>query len=133
MPHRARKAPAMSTATATASVAAATDAPSSRPAAVRPASPRLDLYVGIHKGLRAFMAETLVRVGRLDVADPADRQQALDQLEQLLGFCADHLRHENAFIHTAIEARHPAGSAKVAEEHVEHAEAIAALREEAAA
>ena len=99
----------------------------------RPASPRLDLYAGIHKAMRSFMAETLVRVGRIDVADAADRDQALDQLEQLLGFCADHLRHENAFIHTAIEARQPAGSTKVADEHLEHAESIAALREAAAA
>jgi hypothetical protein len=104
-----------------------------RTVAPRPASPRLDLYAGIHKALRAFMAETLVRVGRIDVADAADRDQALEQLEQLLGFCADHLRHENAFIHTAIEARQPAGSTKVADEHVEHDESIAALREEAAA
>jgi hypothetical protein len=59
--------------------------------------------------MRAFMAETLVRLGRIDVADAADRDQALDQLEQLLGFCASHLRHENDFIHTAIEARQPAG------------------------
>jgi len=99
----------------------------------RPPSPRLDLYAGIHKGMRAFMAETLVRVGRVDVADTADRDQALDQLEQLLGLCASHLRQENDFIHTAIEARQPAGSGKLAEEHVEHVESIAALREEAAA
>jgi iron-sulfur cluster repair protein YtfE (RIC family) len=105
----------------------------SRTAAPRPASPRLDLYTGIHKAMRSFMAETLVRLGRIDVADEADRDQALDQLEQLLGFCAEHLRHENTFVHTAIEARHPAGSAKVADEHTEHSESIAALREEAAA
>ena len=102
-------------------------------AASRPASPRLDLYSGIHKGLRSFMAETLVRVGRIDVADAADRDQALDQLEQLLGFCAGHLQHENTFVHTAIEARQPAGTTKIAEEHLEHSESIAALREEAAA
>jgi hypothetical protein len=83
--------------------------------------------------MRAFMADTLVRIGRIDVADAADRDQALDQLEQLLGFCASHLRHENDFIHTAIEARQPAGSSRLAEEHVEHLEAVAALREEAAA
>jgi len=111
---------------------AATTTPS-HTAMPRPASPRLDLYAGIHKAMRSFMAETLVRVGRIDIADATDRDQALDQLEQLLGFCADHLRHENAFIHTAIEARQPAGSTKVADEHVEHAESVAALREEAAA
>jgi hypothetical protein len=111
----------------------AATAPRPGHATPRPASPRLDLYAGIHKAMRAFMAETLVRVGRIDVADAADRDEALAQLEQLLGFCSDHLRHENTFLHTAIEARQPAGSARIAEEHVEHAESIAALREEAAA
>jgi hypothetical protein len=43
------------------------------------------------------------------------------------------VHHENTFVHTAIEARQPGAAAKVAEEHVEHAESIAALREEAAA
>ncbi len=108
-------------------------APPSRPALARTGSPRFDLYSGIHKAMRSFMAETLVRVGRIDVADAADRDQALAQLEQLLAFCADHLRHENTFVHTAIEARQPGGAAKVADEHVEHGESIAALREEAAA
>ena len=115
------------------SALAVADSPSHHTPLPRPASPRLDLYAGIHKGMRAFMAETLVRLGRIDVADPADRDQALDQLELLLAFCAAHLRHENDFIHTAIEARQPAGSTKLAEEHVEHTESIAALREEAAA
>lgn len=118
--------------TAMNSALAVAPSPSST-AAPRAASSRLDLYAGIHKGMRAFMADTLVRIGRIDVADTADRDQALEQLEQLLGFCVSHLREENDFVHTAIEARQPAGSSKLAEEHVEHLEAIAALREEAAA
>jgi len=94
---------------------------------------RMDLYVSIHKALRHFMTDTLTRVGRIDVADRADRDEALAQLEALLGLCLGHLRHENEFVHTAIEARQPAGSQRIADEHVEHAESIAALQEEAAA
>ncbi|MEO8526057.1 MAG: hypothetical protein ABI460_15130 [Caldimonas sp.] len=105
----------------------------SRPALARDAAPRLDLYASIHKALRACMADTLVRIGRIDVADAGDRDEALAQLEQLLMFCSDHVRHENTFVHTAIEARQPAGASRIAEEHVEHLESIAALREEAAA
>ena len=96
-------------------------------------APRFDLYAPIHKALRNFMGETLVRLGRLDVADAADRGAALTQLEELLAFCAEHLRHENEFVHTAIEARQPAGSQRIAHEHGEHLESIAALRAEAAA
>ena len=94
---------------------------------------RMDLYVSIHKALRSFMSDTLVRIGRIDVNDRADRDPALAQLEQLLELCLAHLRHENAFVHTAIEARQPAGSRRIADEHVEHIETIAELQAEAAA
>ena len=43
---------------------------------------RMDLYVSIHKALRRFMTDTLTRVGRIDVADRADRDEALGQLER---------------------------------------------------
>ena len=107
-----------------------------RPAAAAPGraqAGRMDLYVSIHKALRHFMTDTLTRVGRIDVADRADRDQALGQLDALLGLCLAHLQHENEFVHAAIEARQPAGSQRIAGEHVEHAESIAALKEEAAA
>ncbi|NUZ05516.1 hemerythrin domain-containing protein [Piscinibacter koreensis] len=107
--------------------------------AVRPATtvntaaaPRFDMYAWIHKALRAFMSDTLVRIGRLDVSDPADRDAGLAQLNELLDFCCDHIRHENDFIHTAIEARRPAGASRVAGEHVDHLDSIDALRSEAA-
>jgi hypothetical protein len=99
--------------------------------AMRSAEPaRMDLYLSIHKALRSFMSDTLVRVGRIDVADAADRDAALAQLDRLLELCLGHLRHENAFVHTAIEARQPAGSRRVAEEHVEHVDTIAELQAE---
>ena len=64
--------------------------------------------------------------------DAADREAALDHLDELLALCLSHLKHENEFVHTAIEAKQPAGSERIAGEHVEHAESIAALQDEAA-
>lgn len=101
-------------------------------AAAAPA-PRLDMYAQIHKALRAFMSDTLARVGRLDPADAADREPTLDQLDLLLDVCLGHLQLENDFLHTTIEARQPAGSVRIAGEHVEHLEHIDALRDESAA
>ena len=95
------------------------------------AAPRHDFYAHIHKGLRSFMTDTLLRVGRLDLFDAAEMKATLDQLEALLAFCRNHLQHENDFVHTAIEARLPGGSSRIAGEHVEHLETIAALREDA--
>jgi hypothetical protein len=106
--------------------------PEAHPSARREEAPRRDLYVSIHKALRSFMSDTLVRVGRIDVADGADRAGALDQLDELLALCLAHLRHENEFVHAAIEARQAAGSERIAGEHVEHGETIAALQAESA-
>jgi len=106
--------------------------PRSGAVATRAAEPaRMDLYVSIHKALRSFMTDTLGRIGRIDVFDRADRDAALAQLDELLGLCLSHLRHENEFVHTAIEARQPAGSQRIAGEHDEHVETIAALQAEA--
>lgn len=103
------------------------------PAAAAEAGVRYDIYRPIHKALRAFFCDTLVRIGRMDPLDAADRDEALAQLDALLELCESHVRHENGHVHTAIEARVPAGSARIAGEHVEHLEAIAALRVDAAA
>jgi hypothetical protein len=97
------------------------------------AAPRLDLYAPIHKALRSFMSDTLDRIGRMDLADAAEMQGTLQQFDTLMALCASHLQHENEFMHPAIEARRPAGSARIAHEHDEHLESIAELRGEAAA
>ncbi len=107
-------------------------APQPAPAATNVA-PRLDLYAPIHKALRRMMSDTLGRIGRIDVADADDLQQGLTQLEALLALCESHVHHENDFMHPAIEARRPAGSARIAQEHDEHLQSIAELRDEAAA
>ncbi|MBX3618591.1 MAG: hypothetical protein KF891_01165 [Rhizobacter sp.] len=102
-------------------------------AATVAAAQRYDLYQTIHKGLRDFMGDTLSRVGRVDVADHDDLARTLGQLEALLAFCAQHLEHENEFIHTAIRARQPAAASRTTEDHVEHVQSIEALRAEARA
>lgn len=98
-----------------------------------PAAPRLDLYGPIHKGLRLLMADTLSRVGCVDVDDADELAATLAQVQGLLDLCRAHLDHENRFVHTAIEARCPGTTARVAGEHEEHLDAIAALEADAAA
>lgn len=95
--------------------------------------PRMDLYAVIHKALRLFMHDTLHRVGRLDADDAAERHAVLTQLQALLEACRSHVAKENAYVHAAIEARRPGTVGRVASEHDDHLEAIAALEAEAAA
>jgi quercetin dioxygenase-like cupin family protein len=104
-----------------------------RPAPKAAAAPRLDLYGPIHKALRLMMADTLQRVGRLDSDDAVELAATLAQLGALLEACRSHVAKENKFVHTAIEARQPGHSERIAQEHVEHLDAIAALEAEAAA
>lgn len=88
---------------------------------------RYNLYAGIHKAVRALLAEALVTLGQTDWQDPVDRLAATSELRELLGFLRAHLRHENEFIHPAMEARTSGSAARIAHEHVEHGQAIDAL------
>jgi hemerythrin-like domain-containing protein len=91
------------------------------------AAPRVDMYAGIHKALRALMAHTLLALGRMDVADEEEFASHCERVMDLLDLCRSHLQHENTFVHAAIEARAP-GAARVLEcEHGEHEAAITAL------
>ncbi|QJW83533.1 hypothetical protein HK414_03350 [Ramlibacter terrae] len=88
---------------------------------------RFDMYTGIHKALRALMADTLLAVGRMDADDDLERAQVTGRVLQLLDSCAGHLKHENDFVHAAIEARAPGASEAIAHEHDGHLRHIAAL------
>jgi iron-sulfur cluster repair protein YtfE (RIC family) len=83
-------------------------------------APRLDMYAGIHKALRALMADTLLALGRMDCDDDLELARTTQQVLALMDACASHLQHENEFIHTALEARAPGASAVIAHEHDDH-------------
>lgn len=100
--------------------------------AVQP-SPRVDLYAGIHKALRALMADTLLAVGRMDPDDSTECMATSARVLELLDFCASHVAHENEFVHAAIEARAPGASDAIAHEHAEHLAQIVRLRTAVAA
>lgn len=113
-----------------------TPATAPQPARTAPAAPppsgRLDLYAGIHKALRLCMTRTLTAVGSTDASDAAEVAATLDRLEKLLTLCELHLHDEHTFVHPALERARPGTAARIAAEHVHHAEAIADLRELAA-
>lgn len=88
---------------------------------------RYDIYRLIHKGLRAFMTETLLEVGRLDGSDLIAVSRVCGEVRALLAFCASHLDKEETYVHPALEARAPGSAATTAQEHRHHHGAIAAL------
>ncbi|MFN0183684.1 MAG: hemerythrin domain-containing protein [Aquabacterium sp.] len=88
---------------------------------------RFDLYAAIHKALRLAMADTLARLGSLDVADTGPCQGTAAQVQSLLDMCRGHLQKEERYVHPLIEARCAGRSLRIAAEHVEHQAAIDAL------
>lgn len=94
-----------------------------------PQPQRVDIYAGIHKGLRALMSHVLVTVGRADPLDAWEIAAAIGEVRGLLAACAHHLDLENRHVHAAMEARRPDSAAHTADDHVDHEHAIARLEE----
>lgn len=94
------------------------------------AEPRFDLYRNVHKGLRAALADTLLRLGAADPADTTALDLALDAVSGVLAMCRHHAEAENRFIHPAI-----AGDAadECTAAHAIHAAELAHLEEQVAA
>lgn len=90
-------------------------------------SSRYDIYRPIHKGLRAFMADTLLAVGRMDADDAADTADVLSRVRGLVDVLHGHIRHENAHVHAAMDARAPGAAGETAAEHDEHRVALHAV------
>lgn len=88
---------------------------------------RVDIYAPIHKALRAFMCDTLVALGSLDGDDRKALSAGTAQVRLLAAFCASHLRHENDFVHPAMEARRPGSSQAIAADHRHHEQALERL------
>jgi iron-sulfur cluster repair protein YtfE (RIC family) len=89
---------------------------------------RYDIYNKAHKALRAFMTETLVMVGKMDVDDQVEVEAILAQMRALLDACLAHLNNEDRFIHPAMAARNPDSWGRTADDHLAHLQAIARLR-----
>lgn len=85
---------------------------------------RYDLYGPVHKALRAQLCDTLLRIGRIDVFDEADRQRGCDRLDALLSALRLHMAHEDKFIHPLLETLQAGSAASVAGDHDDHREAV---------
>jgi len=88
---------------------------------------RVDIYAGIHKAVRAFLCDTLTRLARLDLEDPDELSGAVLQVRELLAFCEHHIHNEERFVHPAMEARQPGSSVDTADDHLHHAQSVAAM------
>ncbi|TDP48847.1 hemerythrin domain-containing protein [Zavarzinia compransoris] len=83
-------------------------------------STRYDIYRAVHKGLRLAHGRMLARLGNADFADAAEAAAVLAELDRHLMLAASHLRHEEDFIHPALEGRAPGAAAALEEQHRHH-------------
>ena len=88
---------------------------------------RHDIYLLVHKGLRAFMVEVLTTVGRIDTDDDGEIGEGLAQVRGLLELCRAHLEKEEQYIHAAMEARRRGSTAHTAHDHKAHVRAFEQL------
>jgi hemerythrin-like domain-containing protein len=88
---------------------------------------RFDMYLFVHKGLRAFMSSVLTTVGRIDAQDAAEVASGIEQVRQLLDICRAHLFAENQFLHTAMEARRRGSAYAMTNEHVQQEDLLEQL------
>ena len=85
---------------------------------------RPDLYLFVHKGLRAFLSDTLHRCGRMDPSDDGDVSETLAQVRGLVEICHGHLRKEEDYMHPALEARRPGAARNTRDDHAAHLQAF---------
>jgi hypothetical protein len=97
-----------------------------------PMQERFDLYSLVHKGIRHLMQGTLLRLGQMDLSDPAEVAATLQGLEEMLLFLDTHVSNEEV-VHVAVDQRDPGHLVGVLRgDHDDHLRAIEAMRTDAA-
>jgi hypothetical protein len=89
---------------------------------------RHDPYGAVHKGIRAAHMRCLVAIGSADATSDAGIDRLVRELGEHLTMCHAHLQHEDAVLHTALDARRPGASAHAAEDHDDHLHSFAELK-----
>lgn len=88
---------------------------------------RHNIYVLIHKAMRACMSDALVAVGRMDPHDAGEVAATAALVRNLLDFARLHLQSEEDWIHPALEMRRAGSSAETRADHLQHREAFVML------
>jgi hypothetical protein len=83
-----------------------------------------DFYGPVHKGLRLALSQMLVRLGAANCDDPQDLAALLADLRTQMHLSEHHLANEDLEVHTALEARAPGATARLAQAHDHHRHAF---------
>lgn len=80
-------------------------------------SEKVDVYVGVHKGLRRLISQFLYQAGAVDWTDDAAVQCLKSRWETVARILQSHHEHEDWFIHPVLERIVPGGHRSYSAEH----------------
>lgn len=80
---------------------------------------RYNIFNQVHKGLRALLYETIIKLQQTDFADAADAEEAVQQVKVILDLFDEHAHTEDTFILPAIVEYEPSVVDVFAQEHVQ--------------
>jgi iron-sulfur cluster repair protein YtfE (RIC family) len=90
-------------------------------------TPRFDLFLAIHKGIRLALADLLTRMGSTDFSDAAASQRIASDLSLVLALCEDHRRTEDEVIFPNLRSRMSGDLVSIADDHEDQARIVAEL------
>jgi Hemerythrin HHE cation binding domain len=79
---------------------------------------RYNIFNQVHKGLRALLYETIIKLQQTDFADAEDADEAVQQVKIILDLFDEHAHTEDTFILPAIVEYEPSVVDAFAQEHV---------------
>lgn len=82
-------------------------------------TPRFDLFLAIHKGIRLALTDLLGRMGSTDFADQASAERIVTDLGLVLALCEDHRRSEDEVVFPNLRSRMSGDLVAIADDHAE--------------
>ena len=80
---------------------------------------RYNIFNQVHKGLRALLHETIVKLQQTDFTDAEDADEVVQQLQTVLDLFDEHAHTEDSYILPAIAEFEPSVTDLFAQEHVQ--------------
>lgn len=90
-------------------------------------TPRFDLFLAIHKGIRLALADLLSRMGSTDFTDAAAAQRIASDLALVLALCEDHRRTEDEVVFPNLRSRMSGDLVTIADDHQDQARIVREL------
>lgn len=90
---------------------------------------RYNIFNQVHKGLRAFLYDTAIRVQQTDFAPATEAIQALERIDKVLYYFSRHAQYVERFLFPFIREYNSALTAAFKQEYQSHAVQIQQLRE----